>query len=201
MGPARRRRAFFVLGVAEEGRARASRLGLLTESVAMTAAIWTPERTEKLIALWKEGRTAAWIARALGPGVSRCAVLGKVYRLGLARGPEARRACPAAGPLLKRPRAEVSVSQPAARRSGPPKARAAVAPSAAMIATPSSPTTTILAVGAGQCRWPFGCSGEEGFGLCGRAVARGAFCAAHAEVGYQKRSCTTESLMRMVGVD
>lgn len=184
----------------EEGRARVSRLGLLTESVAMTSAIWTPERTEQLIALWKEGRTAAWIAKALGPGVSRCAVLGKVYRLGLPRGPEARRARSAAPPQAKRRREEIAASQPAARQSGPRKVRAE-APSARMIATPSSPTTTILAVGFGQCRWPYGCSGEAGFGLCGRSVARGAFCAAHAEVGYQKRSCTGESLLRMVGVD
>lgn len=167
----------------------------------MTSSIWTPERTEKLIALWKEGRTAVWIARALGPGVSRCAVLGKVYRLGLARGPEARRARPAAGPGAKRPWEEVPTSQSADRQAGRLKTRAAAAPSAATIATPSSPTTTILAVGAGQCRWPYGCSGEAGFGLCGRSVARGAFCAAHAEVGYQKRSCSAESLLRMAGVD
>jgi len=166
----------------------------------MTSAIWTPEITQRLIFLWKEGRTAAWIAGALGPGVSRCAVLGKVYRLGLARGPEARRARPAAPPRAKRPREEISVSQPAARQSGPRKVRTA-AHSATTIVTPTSPTTTILAVGFGQCRWPYGHSGEASFGLCGRSVARGAFCAAHAEVGYQKRSCTAESLLRMVGVD
>lgn len=184
----------------EEGRARASRLGLLTESVAMTSAIWTPENTQRLISLWKEGRTAAWIARALGPCVSRCAVLGKVYRLGLARGPEARRARPAAPPRAKHGREEISISQPAARQFGPRRFRTA-AHSATMIVTPSNPTTTILSVGFGQCRWPYGCSGEAGFGLCGRAVARGAFCAAHAELGYQKRSCTPESLLRMVGFD
>lgn len=167
----------------------------------MTSAIWTPERTERLISLWKEGRTAAWIARALGPGVSRCAVLGKVYRLGLARGPEARRARPAAPPRAKGRRSEPALSRPLDRLARPPKVRAAVAPSATTITTPSSPTTTILSVRAGQCRWPYGCSGEAGFGLCGRSVARGAFCAAHAEVGYQKRSCTAESLLRMVGFD
>lgn len=176
-------------------------MGLLTESVAMTSAIWTPERTEKLIAFWKDGRTAAWIARTMGPGVSRCAVLGKVYRLGLARGPEARCARPAAPLPAKRRLEEKPASRPAERPSGPLKVRAAAAPPAAMIATPPGPTTTILSVGFGQCRWPYGCSGEAGFGLCGRSVARGAFCAAHAEVGYQKRSCTTESLLRMVGVD
>ncbi|MNW97896.1 GcrA cell cycle regulator [compost metagenome] len=167
----------------------------------MTSAIWTPERTEKLIALWKEGRTAAWIARVLGPGVSRCAVLGKVYRLGLARGSEARHARQARGPQAKRRREKLEGPQLAARPSGPCKTRAADASSAAAIAAPSSPTTTILAVSFGQCRWPYGHSGEIGFGLCGRSVARGAFCAAHAEVGYQKRVCTAESLLRVAGVD
>ena len=166
----------------------------------MTSGIWTPERTKHLTALWKEGRTAAWIARALGPGVSRCAVLGKVYRLGLARGPEARRARPAAPPRAKRSREEIPASRLAPRQSGPLKVRAAT-PSGATIVTPSSPTATILSVGFGQCRWPYGCSGEATFGLCGRPVARGAFCAAHAEVGYQKRSCSAESLMRMVCFD
>lgn len=200
MGPARERRAFFRGGREEEGRARASRLGLLNKSVAMTSAIWTPDNIQRLIILWKEGRTAAWIAHALGPGVSRCAVLGKVYRLGLVRGPEARRARPAAPPRAKRSREEIPASRLAPRQSGPLKVRAAT-PSGATIVTPSSPTATILSVGFGQCRWPYGCSGEAGFGLCGRSVARGAFCAAHAEVGYQKRSCSAESLMRMVGFD
>ncbi|WP_436356237.1 GcrA family cell cycle regulator [Brevundimonas sp. CEF1] len=167
----------------------------------MTADIWTPERTQQLTALWKDGRTAAWIADVLGPGVSRCAVLGKVYRLGLARGPEDRRVRPAAPPRATRRREEVVAFRPAAREPGPPKIRAALAPSAAMIATPSDPTTTILLVGAGQCRWPYGHSGEAGFGLCGRSVARGAFCAAHADIGYKKPSCTSESLLRMVGFD
>lgn len=168
----------------------------------MTSAVWTPDNTQRLIALWKEGRTAAWIARTLGPGVSRCAVLGKIYRLGLARGPEARQARPATAPQAKRRRRdEESASLRPARRSGPCKARAAGASSAATVAAPSTPTTTILAVGFGQCRWPYGRSGEAGFGLCGRSVTRGAFCAAHAEVGYQKRSCKAESLLRMAGLD
>ncbi|MCG2662800.1 MULTISPECIES: GcrA family cell cycle regulator [Brevundimonas] len=164
----------------------------------MTVTIWTEERILRLTALWLEGRTAAAIARELGRGVSRCAVLGKVYRLGLARGPEARRVRPAAPPRTKRRREVVVAPRPAGRPSGPQKVRATVAPSKAMIVAPSSPTATILSVGFGQCRWPYGCSGEAGFGLCGRSVARGAFCAAHAEVGYQKRSCTAESLLRMV---
>jgi len=164
----------------------------------MTSAVWTPENTLKLTTLWKEGRTAAWIARALGPDVSRSAVLGKVYRLGLARGPEARRAPPATPRGAERRREDKPVARPAKRSSGPPKIRA-TARASTPIVTPSEPKASILSVRRGECRWPYGRSGESGFGLCGRPVARGAFCAAHAEVGYQKRTCTAESLLRMVG--
>ena len=167
----------------------------------MTVSIWTEDRILRLTALWLEGRTAAAIARDLGRGVSRSAVLGKVYRLGLARGPEARRVRPVTPPRVEQRREAVAAARPAARSSGAVNVRSTVGPSAALLAAPPAPTATILSVRSGQCRWPYGCSGEAGFGLCGRPVARGAFCAAHAEVGYQKRSCTAESLMRMVGFD
>ncbi|WP_370931684.1 GcrA family cell cycle regulator [Bartonella sp. DGB1] len=44
---------------------------------------WTPERVKLLERLWKEGFTASQIAAQLGGGVSRNAVIGKVYRLKL----------------------------------------------------------------------------------------------------------------------
>ena len=165
----------------------------------MTSAVWTPENTLKLMTLWQEGRTAAWIARALGPDVSRCAVLGKVYRLGLTRGPEACRGRATAPRCAEPGGGDMPAARLATRSSGSPQIRATPRPATRVIVTPSVPTVSILSVRRGQCRWPYGCSGESGFGLCGRTVARGAFCAAHAEVGYQKRACTAESLLRLVG--
>ncbi len=44
---------------------------------------WTNERVEQLRHLWNEGLTASQIARELGGGVSRNAVIGKAHRLGL----------------------------------------------------------------------------------------------------------------------
>ena len=161
----------------------------------MTVSIWTEDRILRLTALWLEGRTAAVIARELGCGVSRCAVLGKVYRLGLARGPEARRSRPATPPRTKSPRETDIAARPDARLSGSLKGRSMIGPSAVLLAAPPAPTATILSVRVDQCRWPYGCSGEAGFGLCGRPVARGAFCEAHAAVGYQKRPCSAESLI------
>ena len=167
----------------------------------MTASIWTEDRILRLTALWLEGRSAAAIAREFGRGVSRCAVLGKVHRLGLARGPEVRRARTAAPPRAKPPRDAIDALPPAARSPAAVKVRSKGGTSAALGAAPPAPTATILSVRSGQCRWPYGSSGEASFGLCGRPVTRGAFCAAHAAVGYQRRPCSAESLMRMAGVD
>ena len=44
---------------------------------------WTDTRTERLKALWADGRSASEIAGLLGE-VTRNAVIGKVHRLGLA---------------------------------------------------------------------------------------------------------------------
>ncbi|WP_191558227.1 GcrA family cell cycle regulator [Brevundimonas aurantiaca] len=47
---------------------------------------WTEDRIHQLKRLWPEGRSAETIARELGGGLTRNAVLGKVARLGLSRG-------------------------------------------------------------------------------------------------------------------
>lgn len=45
---------------------------------------WTDERVQLLSRLWLEGKSASQIATALGGGLTRNAVIGKVHRLGLA---------------------------------------------------------------------------------------------------------------------
>ena len=45
---------------------------------------WTDERVQILSRLWLEGKSASQIATALGGGLTRNAVIGKVHRLGLA---------------------------------------------------------------------------------------------------------------------
>jgi len=44
---------------------------------------WTDERVTVLKQLWGEGKTAAEIAKELGEGVTRNAVIGKAHRLKL----------------------------------------------------------------------------------------------------------------------
>ena len=43
---------------------------------------WTDERVELLRQLWLDGKSASQISAALGAGLTRNAVIGKVHRLG-----------------------------------------------------------------------------------------------------------------------
>lgn len=151
----------------------------------MTASIWTEDRIARLTDLWRQGWSAAQIARDLGREVSRCAVLGKLHRLGLGRGPQVA--------ALSIVRSRAGAHRPKTSLRSP---RIDARPD-----MPATATATVLTVGRGECRWLYGHPGEAGFGLCGRTVARGAFCAAHAAVGYQRRSCSVDSLLRSVAID
>ncbi|MDI1326987.1 MAG: GcrA family cell cycle regulator [Brevundimonas sp.] len=157
----------------------------------MTVSAWTDDRVGRLKTLWIEGRSAAEIARDLDHGLTRSAVLGKVHRLGLSAGrpPAFRSARAAAGPAARRP--------PPARAS--PAPRPEPLHRSAMDA-PSHGTATILSARRQDCRWPYGDPGDPGFALCGRAVARGAFCAAHAEIGYRPIGQNVEGLMALAGL-
>src|SRR5262249_4883212 len=57
------------------------RRGQLGETGRMS---WTDERVDQLKSLWTEGLSASQIARVLGQGITRNAVIVKVHRLGLA---------------------------------------------------------------------------------------------------------------------
>jgi GcrA cell cycle regulator len=159
----------------------------------MDTSAWTDDRVDRLKTLWLEGRTAELIARALQNGITRSAVLGKVHRLGLSAGRPGRSPA-AAGPPTARARVE-----PTGHGS---RARAAVC----VAVTPKrgsdlpSGGLTIRTVRRGQCRWPYGDPASACFSLCGRPVARGAFCAGHAEVGYRTPPGGAPSLLSLAGL-
>lgn len=134
---------------------------------------WTDERVEQLKALWNEGLSASQIARVLGGGVTRNAVIGKVHRLGLAG-----RAGPA---RAERPRTQV------ARKSA---VHVAVP---APVVVEEDPVTledgnfaTVLTITDRMCRWPIGDPSENEFHFCGRKPRFGSpYCEAHARKAYQ----------------
>ncbi|WP_309630349.1 GcrA family cell cycle regulator [Brevundimonas sp.] len=159
----------------------------------MTTYAWTDARIGRLKTLWLEGRTAAQIAGELQNGISRSAVLGKVHRLGLSAGRPGRPAVSQAA--APRPRIGRAMAGPADRgAAGPASVPAEQAP--------DLPTggLTILTVRRGQCRWPYGDPAQAGFSLCGRPVARGAFCIGHAAVGYRTPPGGASSLLNLAGL-
>jgi len=124
---------------------------------------WTVERIALLRQLWAEGETAAAIAARLG-GMSRSAVLGKVYRLRL-------HADSAAGtPREKQksaaPKRGERARPPARRRRGGKRdKRSPSAPAA------GTQRTTLLELTNNTCRWPHGRPGTSKFFFCGAADA------------------------------
>lgn len=150
----------------------------------MTASAWTDDRIDRLKTLWLEGRTAEQIAADLKNGITRSAVLGKVYRMGLSAGRPAR-------PPVRSPKPTRRTPTPAARCGKAPASPAAlrrattpVAMPARSIPDPEAGGLDLLSLRPCHCRWPYG-DPRTGVVFCGRPVARGAYCAAHAEVGYR----------------
>ncbi|MGN6747646.1 MAG: GcrA family cell cycle regulator [Xanthobacteraceae bacterium] len=130
----------------------------------MAKGFWTQARIAELKALWSAGKTAAAIGRALG-GISRCAVLGKIFRLRLAP--------PARGRSTPQP----ADKAPARRRAGKPQP----APAKAR-------RKTLLDLSNECCRWPYGELGGRHFFFCGAPgadVVRGMpYCAQHMRRAY-----------------
>jgi GcrA cell cycle regulator len=131
----------------------------------MAGRFWTRARIAELRDLWSAGKTATAIGQALG-GITRCAVLGKIFRLRLA--PAAR------GASARQP----GDKAPARRRAGKPPQPA---PSKAR-------RKTLFDLTNECCRWPYGELGNRHFFFCdaaGADVARGIpYCAQHMQRAY-----------------
>lgn len=136
---------------------------------------WGEEITERMIAMKAAGYSASAIALALGNGITRNAIIGKLARLGLGGGPGQRR-----------PR--VNNHPPAPRSAAPPRKvvtaplterRAAAERDLPATDDPFAPT---------GCRWPMGDPLEKGFRLCQRTKLAGSvYCDVHHEAAYEPR--------------
>lgn len=171
---------------------------------------WTEDRVGALKKLWLEGQSASQIAKALGGGVTRNAVIGKVHRLGLSgraapsqparttfrtARPSTKAAATAAAPATNAAPA-APAPQPTQAPSAPRRIEA-VAPRPATVPTqvaqPSAPapmpelpgTATVLTLGAHMCKWPIGDPSSREFSFCGRRASEGVYCVEHARVAYQ----------------
>ncbi len=168
----------------------------------MTAG-WTEDRVGALKKLWLEGQSASQIAKQLGGGVTRNAVIGKVHRLGLSG-----RATPS-----QPARTTTTAFRPAKTRTTPPKQdygqpsaprrieavqprpTAPVPPTPLPVVVEQPGTATVLTLGAHMCKWPIGDPSSREFSFCGRRASEGVYCGEHARVAYQpqvKKNGTSE---------
>ena len=168
----------------------------------MTAG-WTEDRVGALTKLWLEGQSASQIAKQLGGGVTRNAVIGKVHRLGLSgRATPSQPARATFRPARPRP------TQPTQAPSAPRRIEA-VQPRVAAAASVPAPmpdlpgTATVMTLGAHMCKWPIGDPSSNEFSFCGRRASESVYCVEHARVAYQpqvKRGATdlARSLRRYI---
>ena len=150
----------------------------------MTAG-WTEDRVGALKKLWLEGQSASQIAKQLGGGVTRNAVIGKVHRLGLSgRAAPSQPARATIRPSRPRPAAQPTQAPSAPRRIEAAPAR----PAAAQVPAPMPDlpgTATVMTLGAHMCKWPIGDPSSNEFSFCGRRSSEGVYCVEHARVAYQ----------------
>jgi len=154
----------------------------------MTAG-WTEDRVGALKKLWLEGQSASQIAKQLGGGVTRNAVIGKVHRLGLSGratpSQPARTTTTAFRPAKTRTTPPVQPSAPRRIEAVAPRPNVPVAPTPIAAVAELPGTATVLTLGAHMCKWPIGDPSSREFSFCGRRASEGVYCVEHARVAYQ----------------
>jgi len=129
---------------------------------------WTDERVTLLKQLWGEGKTAAEIARELGDGVTRNAVIGKAHRLKLS--------------------SRMSPIQQNAKKikSSEKKMAPIVKRQTRKVPIHLGKEMAMEDLREKMCRWPNGDPQEENFSFCGCDAIEGSpYCDVHNDIAYQ----------------
>lgn len=128
---------------------------------------WTDERVSLLKQLWGEGKTAAEIAKVLGDGITRNAVIGKAHRLKLSS-----RLSP--------------IQQNAPKKQKPENILPRIVKPMVKAPEFKGKGVKLIELDARACRWPVGDPKEENFSFCGcDAIAGLPYCDEHCRVAYQ----------------
>lgn len=164
---------------------------------------WTEQQIQTLKKMWGNGFSASEIAKSLGGGVTRNAVIGKAHRLKLSAGPASPRAVEppskTAGVVMttikkvskQRSSLRTLPSMPTADRTAAPRAATTVVRTTETLLRPievaqRSEGIPVTKAGERHCRWPIGDPRSPEFRFCGCDVHEGLpYCAHHARVAYQ----------------
>jgi len=156
---------------------------------------WTDERVVLLKRLWVEGKTAAEIAKLIGGGVTRNAVIGKAHRLKLSG-----RISPiqenAMGGRSGGAGTETGGTRTVSAPRKPQKTTIAKVSNREIIAPVQMPAVqenycfgdgvSLVDLKERMCRWPIGDPKDDGFKFCGGPSQEGIpYCNHHARVAYQ----------------
>jgi GcrA cell cycle regulator len=157
---------------------------------------WTNERIELLQKLWLEGWSASRIATELANGITRNAVIGKVFRLGLS----GRSTKIVAGNVPASPGIHKPARRAAQRHAASPQIVGNTAlvlhplvidvpapQRAREVVVPMSDPVTIMDLRESMCHWPIGDPAQPDFRYCGakKIPGRGPYCACHSAIAYQ----------------
>jgi len=142
---------------------------------------WTPERVARALRLFlREGFTAAEVADALGGGVSRAAVIGKIRRLGfLKRDVETRPQRSAAPP---------KVCGPGFERRLPPQRPPLPLPPLREV-EPTGRPCSLVCLPERACRWPIDDPGPGRMHrvlFCAGPAPDGPYCDAHRALAHAR---------------
>ncbi len=155
---------------------------------------WGDEDIKRLATLWLAGKSGQEISGAFGGRFSRCAVLGKVHRLGLSRQEAAKPRVKSTMPPQRRSLAAPALAHlRAPRPSGAPKAPLTILPPPVI----ETPTATRTSITRGHCHWPIGEPRADNFGYCG-APAEGSFCPDHARLAYRPKSTLNDKFIARI---
>jgi len=164
---------------------------------------WTDQRVATLTKMWTGGSSAAEIAKTLGEGTTRNAVIGKAHRMGLSGRPSPIKKKAGAKTATKKTKATVKVKNTAkskikksvkvtktktklAKKAAPIQIETEVAPAPrrnlkgkvapTMIAIDTPPEdggVALIDLASSMCKWPFGDPQEDDFTFCGLEIHPG----------------------------
>lgn len=131
---------------------------------------WSDGESAELRRFWSEGLSASQIARALGTGRSRNAVIGRIHRDGL-------------GARMTPDRKRYSI-----RFVRVPRIKAEAAPFVCTLEAlrdENGVAADVLTITDRACKFPIGDPRDADFGFCGRPAVEGRpYCAEHVRLSY-----------------
>jgi len=162
---------------------------------------WTDERIAILKKLWKDGKSAAEIAKTLSKGVTRNAVIGKAHRMGLSGRPSPikKSASGSGKKSTKSPKKKInevkegkkSVTLSNKRKLTPSSKEATKSGKSKKEDLPPSGGVSLLDLTEHMCKWPIGDPREDDFAFCGRSIDGGTpYCPTHTAMAYQSSNRT-----------